>query len=80
MIRMKDILQEQIDIATIKKICDYWETIPRAVRNKFVADKSNYLSTGYPIDMQQICQNPQDWRFDRQDATILKSILQLPNA
>ena len=80
MIKLKNILREEIDIIMLKKICNHWNSVPDSVKNAFVADERNYLSTGMPIDMQQICKDPQNWSFNDRDAEILKRIITLPNA
>jgi len=71
--------EPKLDINGLTDICRYWETLNSNVKNKFVSDKNNYLSNGYPIDIEQICTNPESYLtdFTSRDVQILRNILQL---
>ena len=79
MIKMKDILTENETNNILNQICMHWSKVPSKTRNEFVTDPTNYLSNGFPIDVQQICDEPAGWNFTGQDMALLKKILDLPS-
>ena len=58
---------EPDDLVLLNSVCMYWKKLDSKTKNKFLKDKGNYTSNGYPVD-------PVSWIEDR-DREMLNNLL-----
>jgi|TARA_R110000796_G_scaffold127417_1_gene242734 hypothetical protein len=67
---------EPDDLVLLNSVCMYWKKLDSKTKNKFLKDKGNYTSNGYPFDPLMTCQKPLSvsWIEDR-DREMLNNLL-----